>query len=119
MAGGFSCESDAIRIGVVDALRARLPDADYFGGLADRHKALSDATRLRILWALTSGELCVCEIAALLGITKYAVSHQLKTMRLTNLVRCEKRGKAVFYSLAAADGGLFDDNDEGEDGLGA
>jgi ArsR family transcriptional regulator len=60
----------------------------------------ADNTRLRILWALSREPLCVCDLAALLGMTKSAISHQLKSLRLSNLVRYDRQGKIVYYSLA-------------------
>jgi len=59
----------------------------------------ADPTRLKIMWALSKERMCVCDLAVLLGITKSAVSHQLKSLRLTNLVHYEKEGKNVYYSL--------------------
>jgi ArsR family transcriptional regulator len=60
----------------------------------------SDPTRVKILWALHCRRMCVCDLAVLLGMTKSAISHQLKSLRLTNLVKYEKQGKVVYYSLA-------------------
>jgi ArsR family transcriptional regulator len=60
----------------------------------------SDSSRIRILWALDGGELCVCDIAALLGMTKSAVSHQLRLLRDNDLVRNRRAGREIYYSLA-------------------
>jgi ArsR family transcriptional regulator len=60
----------------------------------------SDPTRLKIMWALSKERMCVCDLAVLMGITKSAVSHQLKSLRLLNLVHNEKEGKNVYYSLS-------------------
>ena len=59
----------------------------------------ADNTRLKILWALSREDMCVCDLAALLGMTKSAISHQLKSLRLSKLVTYEKQGKIVYYSL--------------------
>jgi len=59
----------------------------------------ADQTRLKILWALSCESMCVCDLAVLLGMTKSAVSHQLKSLRLANLVKNERAGKNVYYSL--------------------
>jgi ArsR family transcriptional regulator len=68
-------------------------------GLAEIFSLLGDRTRVRILHALMSGELCVCDISAVLGTTSSAISHQLRLLRTAKLVRSRKEGKNVFYSL--------------------
>jgi DNA-binding transcriptional ArsR family regulator len=68
--------------------------------LATLLKIFGDGTRVRILHALELHEMCVCDLAALLGVTKSAVSHQLKTLRLARLVTNRREGQIVFYSLA-------------------
>ena len=77
-----------------------MPKEEDFYDLADLYKMFADSTRVRILWALSREEMCVCDIAVLLDMTKSAISHQLRALRLANLVRYEKRGKEVYYSLA-------------------
>ncbi len=67
--------------------------------LADVFKALGDPTRVRIILALAVGELCVCDLAEVLGMSQSAVSHQLRVLRGLNLVRNRREGKEVFYSL--------------------
>jgi DNA-binding transcriptional ArsR family regulator len=67
--------------------------------LADTFKVLGDATRIRILHALSIEELCVCDIAALIGATQSATSHQLRLLRAAKLVKFRKDGKMVYYSL--------------------
>ena len=59
-----------------------------------------DTTRIRILWALDHAELCVCDIAALLNMTKSAISHQLRQLKQANLVKYRREGKNVFYALS-------------------
>lgn len=96
----FSCDCDVIHEEVVNKVRkATLPDRT-FEDMAVLYKAFADNTRLRILWALSQSEMCVCDIAVLLGMSKSAVSHHLKSLRLTNLAKARKEGKIVFYSLA-------------------
>jgi DNA-binding transcriptional ArsR family regulator len=68
-------------------------------GLADTFRLLGDPTRVRILSALAASELCVCDLAALLGVTSSAVSHQLRLLRTARLVRYRKEGKMVYYAL--------------------
>ena len=77
-----------------------MPDSKNFHALANLYKMFSDYTRIRIFWALSREEMCVCDLAVLLDMTKSAISHQLKLMRLANLVKHEKKGKMVFYTLA-------------------
>src|SRR5438132_7871614 len=67
--------------------------------LAETFKVLGDATRVRILDALSRAELCVCDIARLLGLSESAVSHQLRLLRGMRLVRARRAGRMVFYSL--------------------
>lgn len=68
--------------------------------IADFYKALSDSTRIKIINALNENELCVCDIAVLLNMTKSAVSHQLRYLREMDIVKNRKVGKEVFYTLA-------------------
>jgi ArsR family transcriptional regulator len=95
-----SCDCDVIHQDVVDKVREALPDEGDFYDLADLYQVFSDATRVRILWALQQSSMCVCDLAVLLGMTKSAISHQLKLLRLANLVKFSKEGKVVYYSLA-------------------
>ncbi len=68
--------------------------------LSECFKLFGDPTRLRILFALSAAELCVCDLADLLGVTKSAVSHQLKALRRDNFVTYRRAGKNVFYRLS-------------------
>ena len=85
---------------VIAAVRGKMPPDSDFLNLSDLYKMFSDPTRVRILWALGSSEMCVCDLADLLGMTKSAISHQLKSLRLGNLVKYERHGKNLIYSLA-------------------
>ena len=84
---------------VVDRVRAIMPEDEDFFELSNLYKVLADKTRLKILWVLSCEEMCVCDIAATLGMTESAVSHQLKTLKVANAVRADKQGKVVYYSL--------------------
>jgi ArsR family transcriptional regulator len=95
----FICDCDCIHEDVVKRVRAAMPKAGVFYGLANLYKMFSDNTRIKILWALSNSTMCVCDLAFLLGMTKSAISHQLKYLRLSNMVRFEKKGKVVYYSL--------------------
>jgi len=77
-----------------------LPDSEELQRLSEFYAVFADRTRLGILCALSRESMCVCDIAELLGTTVSAVSHQLKILRISRLVRNEKRGKSVCYSLA-------------------
>ncbi len=79
--------------------KAKLPTEDLLLELSDFYKIFADSTRLKILFTIEE-PMCVCDIASVLGMTKSAVSHQLKILRQSNLVRYRKSGKNVFYSLS-------------------
>ncbi len=80
--------------------KEHMPDRGRLRALADLYKNFSDYTRIRILLALECGELCVCDIAALLYMSVSAVSHQLKVLRMSNLVSVRREGRSAYYSLA-------------------
>jgi DNA-binding transcriptional ArsR family regulator len=81
------------------ARRSRLMSLPTVQVLADTFRVLGDPTRVRMLDALSGGELCVCDIAALVGISESAVSHQLRTLRGMRLVRPRRAGRLVYYAL--------------------
>lgn len=94
------CDCEMIHEDMVANTRQKMqPEEDYLR-LASLYKMFGDGTRVKILHALEQNELCVCDLAALLGLTKSAVSHQLKALRLANLVRFRRDGQVVYYSLA-------------------
>ncbi|HWP81440.1 MAG TPA: metalloregulator ArsR/SmtB family transcription factor [Bacteroidota bacterium] len=76
-----------------------IADLDRIDDLSETFKVLSDPTRLKIVMALAKEELCVFDIAELLGVTESAVSHQLRMLKTLRLVKHRKNGKMVFYSL--------------------
>ena len=94
------CEAHSIvdREQVLQAGRA-MPDTGILNALAETFKVLSHSTRLKIIHALSSSELCVCDLAALLGCTESAVSHQLRLLRSMRLVKYRRDGKLAYYSL--------------------
>jgi len=94
------CDCEVIHVEVVKRVSKAMPKDEDFYDLADLYKMFSDSTRVRILWALSREKMCVCDIAVLLNMTKSAISHQLKSLRLANLVKYNKQGKVVYYSLA-------------------
>ena len=85
---------------VVDRVRDVMPNDDTLLDLADAFKLFSDSTRLKILYALMEAEMCVCDISVLLGMTKSSVSHQLRVLKQSNLVKYRKAGRVIYYSLA-------------------
>ena len=100
MATKACCDCNVIHHEVVHKIeKAMLEDAMY-ERLALLFHIFGDGTRIRILHALEKSEMCVCDLSVLLGMTKSAVSHQLKTLRLANLVAFRKEGQVVYYSLA-------------------
>ena len=93
------CDLVQIDLARVRKLRAELVAPEAVQGLAETFSALGDPTRVRILDALSHGELCVCDLAAVLGVSQSAVSHQLRLLRNIRLVRPRRDGRIVFYSL--------------------
>jgi len=94
------CDCHAIHEEVIARVRAEMPGSQNFYDLANLYKMFADCTRIKILWALSREEMCVCDLAVLLDMTKSAISHQLKFLRLAKLVKYNKQGRTVYYSLA-------------------
>ncbi len=84
----------------VTEVQALLPDDETLLRLSDLFKIFGDGTRIRILYVLFEEEVCVCDLARLLGMTQSAVSHQLRILRNARLIKARRDGKTVFYSLA-------------------
>lgn len=93
------CTVNLINEARVAAVRNAMPTEGTLFRLAETFRVLGDPTRVRILHALSLEELCVCDIASLLGTTKSAVSHQLRLLRSLRVVRYRKAGRIVYYSL--------------------
>lgn len=96
----YSCDCTIIHQDVVDKVKSIMPEEEVLNRASTFLKILGDGTRLRIIWALNQHEMCVCDLANLLNMTKSAVSHQLGTLRNANLVKYRKEGKTVYYSVA-------------------
>jgi len=94
-----ACEQPCIHHDRVGKVRDLLLADAAASGLAEIFSLLGDRTRVRILHALTLGELCVCDISAVLNVSSSAISHQLRLLRTAKLVKARKEGKNVFYSL--------------------
>ncbi len=95
----YICDCNVIHEDVVNKVRDNMPDDDLLFDVSDFFKILGDSTRLRILCALDNEEMCVCDIANLLNMTKSSISHQLKVLKIDRLVKSKKNGKEVYYSL--------------------
>ena len=85
---------------ILNRVRHEMPTDELLCDLSDLFKLFGDTTRIKILYLLFERELCVCDIAALLNMTQSAISHQLKTLKNSKLVKYRREGKVVFYSLA-------------------
>ena len=85
---------------IVKQVRSQMPGEDTLYDLAELFRIFGDSTRIRILYVLFEAEMCVCDIAALLGMTQSAISHQLRALKIASLVKARREGKTVFYALA-------------------
>ena len=85
---------------IVEKVRQVMPGEDTLYDLTVLFRIFGDSTRVRILYVLFESEMCVCDIAALLGMTQSAISHQLRALKGARLVKSRREGKTVFYSLA-------------------
>ena len=94
-----NCEVQFVHFDAVAKAKANMPDDDTLYDVAELFKVFGDSTRTRILSALCHADLCVCDIATLLNMTNSAVSHQLRILRQSKLVKATRNGKEVFYSL--------------------
>ena len=94
------CQEDTVHEDVIAAVRAQMPPEELLYDLAELFKIFGDSTRIRILYALLESELCVCDIARLINVSQSAVSHQLRVLKASKLVKFRREGKVVFYSLA-------------------
>lgn len=93
------CEITTIHEDVIQKVKENMPEEDVLYSLGEFFKILGDGTRIKILNALFYSEMCVCDIAALLGMTQSAISHQLRVLKQGRLVKHRKEGKVVYYSL--------------------
>ncbi len=94
------CDCNTIHEDVVIRVRDNMPDEDNLLDLSELFKVFGDSTRVKILCALLQAEMCVCDIAVLLGMTKSSISHQLRILKQSKLVKYRRDGKVVYYSLA-------------------
>ncbi len=94
------CQESALHPDRIAHAGQQMPDEAELFALADFYKIFGDSTRIRILFVLYEIELCVCDIAELLGMTVSAISHQLRVLKQARLVKYRRAGKTVYYSLA-------------------
>jgi ArsR family transcriptional regulator len=94
-----SCSCTTIHDDIILKIKANMLEDTTLYDLAELFKVFGDTTRVKILYALFNSEMCVCDIAALLGMTSSAISHQLRVLKQARLVKYRKEGKIVYYSL--------------------
>ncbi len=96
---GDACEIQFVDEEKVENVRRAMKSVEAIGLLAETLRILGDPTRIKIAFALSKEELCVCDIANLLGVSQSAVSHSLRTLRQMKLVRFRREGKIAYYTL--------------------
>lgn len=95
----FICDCNVVDEERVAAAKASLPEKNMLDRVSDFYKLMGDRTRCTILYALKQGEMCVCDLANVLSMSKSSVSHQLAKMREAAMVKFRREGKVVYYSL--------------------
>ncbi len=93
------CDCNVIHPDIIKNVRSHMLDEELLYDLSDLYKIFGDTTRVKILHVLSLSEMCVCDIATLLGMKQSSVSHQLKTLRTAKLIKYRRDGKVVYYSL--------------------
>ena len=94
------CDFIHAREEIVEKVRREMPGEAPLYDLCELFRTFGASPRIRILYVLFEAEMCVCDIAALLGMTQSAISHQLRALKNARLVKARREGKTVFYSLA-------------------
>lgn len=94
------CAVTQVHPDAVERVRGLLPRDETLYDLAELFKIFGDSTRVKILYALLESELCVCDIAKLMDVSQSAVSHQLRVLKASKLVKFRREGKTIYYSLA-------------------
>ena len=95
----YMCDCNIIHEDVVKNTLKSMPKPEMFEQLAEFFKIIGDPTRTKILFALDQNEMCVCDIANVLNMSKSSISHQLATLRKSGIVKFRKDGKEVYYTL--------------------
>ena len=93
-------ECTVIHEETVKKIKQKMPEDGYIYDLAELFKVFADSTRMKVIYALLEDELCVCDIANIVGTTQSAISHQLRILKSSKLVKYRKEGNSIFYSLA-------------------
>ena len=94
-----TCVTKGIHKDIIRTVKRNMPDQVAIYEVADLFKLFGDSTRLGILWALSESEMCVCDLAAFVGVSESAVSHQLRRLRDLALVKHRRDGQTLYYSL--------------------
>ena len=94
------CQETQTHPSRIETVKKLLPADEVLYDLAELFKIFGDSTRIKLLYALYESELCVCDLADVLGLTQSAVSHQLRLLKSSKLVKFRREGKTVYYSLA-------------------
>ncbi len=94
------CELLRVHEDIVREVNARMPEEEILYDLAELFKVFGDSTRIKILYVLLQSEMCVCDIASILRLSQSAISHQLRVLKQSQLVKYRREGKTVLYSLA-------------------
>ncbi|MGD9138728.1 MAG: metalloregulator ArsR/SmtB family transcription factor [Desulfobacterales bacterium] len=94
-----TCITKGIHEDIIRSVKRNMPDQIALYEVADLFKLFGDSTRLGILWALSESEMCVCDLCALLKMKQPAVSHQLKNLKQSRIVKARRDGKIIYYSL--------------------
>ena len=94
------CETVEVHEDLLRIVEQTMPAETELYDLAELFKVFGDSTRIRILFVLSSAEVCVCDLARVLNMTQSAISHQLRILKQNKLVKSRREGKSIFYSLA-------------------
>lgn len=95
-----TCETTEVHEDLVRLVHETMPEENVLYDLAELFKVFGDSTRIRILFVLFEAEVCVCDLAEALNMTQSAISHQLRILKQSRLVKSRREGKSIFYSLA-------------------
>ncbi len=98
-ANNFHCDCNAVNTDLVSKVLSSMPKEGVFQKLAEFYKIIGNDTRCKLIYALSINEMCVCDMANVLSMTKSSISHQLSKMRESGVVKCRREGKEVYYSL--------------------
>lgn len=94
------CDFMCVHEDIIRQVNEKMPKEEELFDLADFFKIFGDTTRIKILYVLMCSEMCVCDLAQLLGMTQSAISHQLRVLKQMDLVKNRREGKSIFYSLS-------------------